>query len=225
VQIGGDDGKTFFIYEHLLSSSDFFNNALSKNWKEAQDRKISLPETDVEAFTIYAKWLFTGLLYTVKKNDDYMAHDSHESTTRRSHEWQRLRQCYVLGDFFQDVDFKDATIDAFLERIIETNSMPLCLAEIIYSKSLKNSPHRKPVQDLTVSCMNRATFGELNLPSMSSDFLTDVLVAVGSRLAQGIELQTVQAFLGEKGPCQYHEHTVRGTPCYKIRFTAKYRQI
>lgn len=67
----------FYVHEDVLcSSSDFFNAALSKGWKERRSGRIDLPDNDPEAFTIYARWLYTGRIFLAKAGDNFTVKDA-----------------------------------------------------------------------------------------------------------------------------------------------------
>ena len=53
--------KQFTVYESLISSnSAFFANALGRDWKEARERVVPLPENEPEVFRLYLTYLYVG---------------------------------------------------------------------------------------------------------------------------------------------------------------------
>jgi hypothetical protein len=49
----------------------------------------------------------------------------------RNAEWPRLAKCYALGGFLQDIDFKDAAIDAMIEALIVWKRVPVNIASYL----------------------------------------------------------------------------------------------
>jgi hypothetical protein len=75
-------------------------------WKEAQERTIKLPEDDPEVFSVYQEWLYDGLIHT----------GSQTLFPATDDEYEALVKAYILGEKLMDQDFKDATIDATLDK-------------------------------------------------------------------------------------------------------------
>lgn len=200
-------GTEFFfgVHEHLLTfHSDFFKKALDKKWKEATERMVRLPGIDSDAFQIFAKWLYTGRVY---------------SRTSKYAPWgcPRLCACYSLGDYLQATDFQDAVIDAPITVIIGANCTPLMLVCCVYPLSREESAYRKLYRDL-INTLNRRSFYFIPLHKVPRDFLEDVITQVFSKSTDGINFQSATTYLGGKDKCEYHEHKRLGTPCYKIKF-------
>lgn len=64
------DKKTFVLHSHALrNSSNYFAIATDVNRAVAEnDKPINLPDIAIEDFTVYAKFLYTGLLFTKEAN-------------------------------------------------------------------------------------------------------------------------------------------------------------
>jgi hypothetical protein len=76
----GKKQRTFICYEKLLrQSSFFFNNALKSEWKEAQDRIVTMTETKPKTFGTYVKFLLTGLLFVL--SDQPSSASNHQPST------------------------------------------------------------------------------------------------------------------------------------------------
>ena len=64
VLVGGQEPQQrFHLHKDLLCNvSEFFSAALTGNFKEAEDGKITLPEQNPETFKYFVHWLYTGSL-------------------------------------------------------------------------------------------------------------------------------------------------------------------
>ena len=53
--------QKFFVHQSLISArSGFFAKALRGDWKEAQEREVSLPDDEAETFRLYLQLLYVG---------------------------------------------------------------------------------------------------------------------------------------------------------------------
>jgi hypothetical protein len=189
--------------------------ALSGNWKEKEENTVKLPDHEPEDFGIYAKWLYAGRIFMSKSGDIYKTKNKQTGETiKNSLEYSRWGRLYMLGDFLQDIDFKDAIVDAMIDLIILDNSWPSNLSSKVYPYSTMASPHRKFVVDV----FSRST--EKNLDNMRnndlpSGFLVDLILAKNSK--KDDKNATNETWLKPKNACDYHEHTMSGFPCYKTK--------
>jgi hypothetical protein len=207
----GAEKEEYHIYENLLrANSGFFDIALKKEWKEGQDRIVEMPKTNNEAFSIWAKWLYTGCMYLMKDGD---IERTSEGVTTNS-EWPRWASCYALGDFLQDSDFKDACIDSCIEANVASASNPHSLAGWIYSCSAGCSSHRKLAVDVFVHCWVRTGWTQdIKHPA---EFLSDVIKAIGPHVSFGIKTQRLKDYFNLDDTCKYHDHGSE-KPCYKSK--------
>ncbi|KAH7066925.1 hypothetical protein BKA63DRAFT_495815 [Paraphoma chrysanthemicola] len=221
----GEHEERFFVHSHLLeTSSEYFLKALSIK-KEAgiQMATVKLPDTDADAFSMFAKWLYTARFYLPDNAEDCrspspsLAPDGSQSSQLDLH-WEELCTCYSLADSLQSSDFADATIDAFLERMIRRRQAPSDLAEWIYPRTAKESVHRKLGRDIALHSWSRNKFDRIWKEDFPREFLEDVFADVTSKLSRGLKQQNVAEFLQNKTGCEYHEHKRLDLPCYKTSF-------
>ncbi|KAJ4373347.1 hypothetical protein N0V83_003642 [Neocucurbitaria cava] len=210
----GDKDQEFYIHEKLLSStSAFFAKVLKDDWKEGHDRIVKLPDVEPSVFRIWMKWLYTGRLFVKNEQDD----DEDKTDEEHTH----LYACYALGDFLQDLDFKDATIDAFIENMVECNEYFMALADHIYGHSKKGSRHRELAVDCFVRLWDREDWTELVIEDQDDafqppQFLCDVLIQIGPALDKGVEEKSIPELFDLKDTCKYHDHG-SDKPCYKTK--------
>jgi hypothetical protein len=198
----------FCVHENLIRlSSRFFDAALIHDWKESQERIVRLPDCNVRAFRIYVQWLYTSQLHT-------KTHFSHASATEDQWEWANLVKAYLLGDYLQDIDFKDTIMDAMIEWGHEAdrkciNAPPHSSVEI-YQQTSNTSPLRKFVVDFTTRSLIDSFHVSMSDFQFPSDFLAAVVTNLAERIRPGNDVTS--DFVGKKY-CQYHCHGERS--CYR----------
>jgi hypothetical protein len=102
------------VYESFFrSSSGFFEAALSNDWTEAHDRIVELPECTLPNFQIYHQWLLSKRLHTRFGSQQ-------QPEVARQLEWNALIDAYLLGDYLQDINYKD-TLQK-LDRDLQENN-------------------------------------------------------------------------------------------------------
>ncbi|KAI8939496.1 hypothetical protein NX059_003267 [Plenodomus lindquistii] len=143
------DRETFNIHESIITiRSVFFKNAMSGNWKEAMDRKVSLPEDDANTFRVYVHLLYTGIVAV--SSEKAPAYDD------GSEEFDNIARLYVLAEKLQDVKAKNAAINAMLiaKRTMRINnsccSPTSSCIQIVYAGIANKSPMRKLLVDIFV---------------------------------------------------------------------------
>jgi hypothetical protein len=210
--IVGTPSQDLYVHEGLLrSSSSFFDNALKEEWKEGQQRTVSMSETPVGILKIWVKWLYTGRIFLTTETDSIKLPDSKKSV---SYEWPRWANCYALGDFLQDSDFKDAAVDVLVEAIIDCKQFPIHLASYIYPYSPPGSAHRRFAVDIYVNLRVRENLGRDD--QHPDEFMLDVVRYISPKLATGIKQQSTREYFDLNDMCRYHDHG-SDKPCYKTK--------
>jgi len=92
----GEQGKIFVMHRDIATRhSSFFKAALSHDWKEAEEKKISLPDCEPEIFEGYLQWVYTGeVVYCSERYKQAL----------------ELVKLWILGDFLGDQNFCDAVV-------------------------------------------------------------------------------------------------------------------
>ena len=141
-KVGNENSELFMIHESLVTgSSEFARLALQREWKEAADRIIPLPEDEPDIFEIYQAWLYDRSIYT-----EYWL-GSEESAD----EAVRLLKAWGLGDKLLDTQFKDAIMDALIGRMNDIASYCASgtlsgyrrLIAVVYNKTPDDSAPRR----------------------------------------------------------------------------------
>jgi hypothetical protein len=204
----------FSVHENLIrSSSRFFDAALNHDWKETQERIIRLPDCNVHAFRIYVQWLYTNQLFTKLQFNQTSAKDGQR-------EWANLVKAYLLGDYLQDIKFKDTIMDAMVDWGHEAdreciNAPPHSSVEI-YQQTSNTSPLRKLVVDFTTWSIMDSSHVSMSDFQFPSDFLAAVVTNLAERFRTGNDVTS--DFVGKKY-CQYHCHGERACYREKDRYT------
>ena len=209
VRVGAEPKHTdFSVHENLIRlSSPFFEAALSRDWKESQEKIVKLPGCNAHAFRIYVQWLYTGQLHTKLQFN-------HTSPNDGQWEWANLVKAYLLGDYLQDIDFKDTIMDAMIdwanEATRECSDAPPHSSVEVYQHTRDGSPLRKVTLDFTTWRLTNNFPVSMNEYQFPSDFLTAVVTSLTERIRTG---KVVRPNFMDKKYCYYHCHGDRA--CYK----------
>jgi hypothetical protein len=205
------DKKTFLLHgQALRSSSNYFAIAMDVNCAVAEDDKpINLPDITVEDFAVYAKFLYTGLLFTKETNVAELA---------------RCLHLYKVANQLQAMDFRDAIVDALIETVLDFRALKgqcrFTAAHItaIYAMTEEGSPLRKFAQNLCLQSKGPQGFEKKRLKDFPVEFQLDLLTAAAPFITSSTKSTDMPNPLDLEKSCKYHEHTAAGTPCYKTKY-------
>lgn len=223
----GETEEALVVHEDLLrSNSAFFDAALSHDWKEKEQRIVKLPDVKPETFSVYAKWLYTRRFFVMTDNDNLK--DTDDDSTEKSKnqietyetELARIFDVYSMGDYLQDSDFKDATIDVIINGMVQMKCYPLNFHGYIYPFSSKQSSHRSLAVELVLHVWAPSSLKYLRGENVPREFLADLAVAMGEKLRDAPKKMTPKEFFESKGACYFHDHSRMNTQCYKVKLKA-----
>ncbi|KAF2624984.1 hypothetical protein BU25DRAFT_129897 [Macroventuria anomochaeta] len=205
------DHKTFMLHGHALrSSSNYFAIAMDVQCAVAdEDKPVNLPDITIEDFAVYAKFLYTGLLFTKEANVT---------------ELTRCLHLYKVAKHLEAMDFQDAIVDALIENIVEFRALKgqcrFTATQIttIYTMTEEDSPLRKFAQDLCLQSKGPQGFEKRRLKDFPVDFQLDLLTAAAPFITSSAKSTDMQDPLDLGRSCKYHKHTVLGTPCYRTKY-------
>jgi hypothetical protein len=185
---------------------------------------VSLPEISAQNFAIYARFLLTGYLFVHELDAEPRTSDEEIQKALDTH-FPRLLNLLSTASYLQSVTFQDAIIDAIIESLIHfrdtKTSKP---ARIIFSASYIKEIYRhtskgSPVRRLFVGCnlfnLDRGDYQSRDFSEYPPEYLSDHLKAAGPFITATKKNKHDPIDL-EKS-CDYHEHTLRGEPCYKLK--------
>ena len=119
VAVGKKAKEIPVITSIAVRSSKFFQAALEHDWKKAHEKRVSLPETRVEAFEGYLQWLYTGQI-TFTSPDPKP--DPQPDTDL--HWFIQSVYLFALGDYLDDLKFRQAVLDYIATKFLEKKSPP-----------------------------------------------------------------------------------------------------
>ncbi|PTB42335.1 uncharacterized protein TrAFT101_008577 [Trichoderma asperellum] len=218
VTVGSTDPVTFSVHEHLICrTSDYFKTAMKAYWDTSTSGSVTLKEEDPEVFEVYLHWLYCETLPV--RNDS--------PGQEGNNEYIQLAQAYVLGEMLQDVNFKDAVLDAILIKSRSTASDGLCWYPVgpaircIYEGTPESSAARRLLVDMYTCHGHEEWLTEwANEDDLPKQFLLDLAIAALKKRPQPPES------LAEKvGTCEYHEHLPGSNSCYMYFSVSKRAEV
>lgn len=123
----------------LCFYSDFFRAALNGSSKEATERRIELPEVQIDVFEAFQVWLYTQSL---PKNEIV--------PTKVYPEWSLLVSLWIFADGHQIPLFQNNVMDAMLGKVNKDLELPTRVLNLAYDNTLAISPLRKAVTEIMV---------------------------------------------------------------------------
>jgi hypothetical protein len=210
VFVGLEPPTPFSVHEKLIcASSDFFRNAMARDWKESKQRSIHLKDDDADTFELYLHWLYRGTL-PVRINEPGLVGNS---------EYLQMAKAYVLGDKLQDGDFKDVIIDAIIDKCKSIASdghkwSPVGpVLRCIYDNTPTSSKARRLLVDIYVHNGSGDWLSDwVKQDDIPKDFLLDIAMAFLNKKEKNEESPTHKS-----STCAYHQHGLEETLCYKAR--------
>lgn len=121
----GEQGKEFTMHKHIaIRHSPFFKAALSHDWREAHDKRISLPDCEPEIFEGYSQWVYTSEIS--------FSTEPHLQTLE-------LVRLWILGDFLRDQRFCETVVNGLFSHELVTG--PTAVRHL-YDHTSHDSPLR-----------------------------------------------------------------------------------
>jgi hypothetical protein len=173
------------------------------------DKPIALPDITTEDFAIYAKFLYTGFLFTKEANGV---------------ELTRCLHLFKVARHLEALDFQDAIVDALIENILEFRALKgqcrFTATQIttIYTMTEEGSPLRKFAQNLCLQSKGPQGFEKKRMKDYSIDFQLDLLTAAAPFITSSAKSTDLPDPLDLGKSCKYHEHAVHGLPCYRRKY-------
>lgn len=200
--VGNAPSTRFALHaQPVQEHSEFARLALEKEWKEAQERVIPLPDDDPEVFKLYQQWIYYKRIFSTP---------STSSAKADSGAYPVLVKAYLLGQKLLDGNFKDAMIDCIVEKLYTSATFDIKLTSLVYDATPPKSPLRKLLLDIYVWCGDPTWLDEEQLGEfVNAEFAVELSKRQMGYMS-GIKPAS-PAFTGDI--CAYHEHA--GGVCYR----------
>jgi allantoicase len=171
--------------------------------------RLRATEHSAEHFKFFVSFIYTGRIHTVTKS------------TERS-EWRLLSELWVLGDALESTTFKDAVVDAMLERRAMFNEFHdqayVIMADHLQTPQQTRMGVGKLLVDTAVSARKHDIYTD-KLSSMPGclHFYGEVIKGL-DRIRRRVESEQEVLLRATKGlDCVYHEHGTNEI-CYRKMF-------
>lgn len=207
----GSSKHAFYVHESAIRRpGTFFDTALSRAWKEGQERVVELPEEGEDTFRLYIQWLYTGNIFCKRSEED------------RSYD--TLARLYVLGEKLLDRKFQDNVANAMIAATHDRNPLSSnkpgvrrfpgeITVDLIYQQTPATSPMRRLMVDIYVRHGNQRVVDWLAIPEgVNHEFLINLTIALfQKRQLNGKDQKELQELDLQPG-CAYHHHG-KDEPC------------
>lgn len=172
IVVVGTKKKEFTLYTSIATrSSKFFQAAMSRDWKECQEKRVTLAEVEVNVFQGYLQWLNTGDITFAGLGDA-------SATT--------FAKFYILGDFLDDVSFRNAVLDDLMEEACAPHLVPPARTiTLVWEQTPAECPLRKLILEIyatrsTDKVVQQFADPELDFPkAFIVDYIRDLVALRG----------------------------------------------
>lgn len=179
--IGPDEQELVVCGTPLAKSSEFFQAALKKEWKEGQMRTVKLPEEDTELITRYLDFVFGQSLPSMAVQS---GNNLEQSTT-----YKEVFELYTLGDRLLDASIRNAIVKETLRLVSLTGDeghgfLPSrnCVA-LVYNDTPARSAARRLMVDVHIAYGLASTLEKEKLPS---EYMLDMAKAYSKKIENGV---------------------------------------
>jgi hypothetical protein len=204
-----DSEEEFSIYADLVKQHSEILEAKLNHISGQAKSKLRMAELSAWSFRIFVAFIYTGYIHTVPVDP------SHES------EWALLRALWKLGQELESITFKDAVVDAMIERYAWLKQFDTLAFQAV-GKHLQ-APGQvqigvgKLLVDITVSNRGHESYTGRPLRPECLNLYGGVIIGLDN-IRCGIESEhDISSRTMEGKDCVYHEHGFSST-CYKKRF-------
>ncbi|KAF2493991.1 hypothetical protein BU16DRAFT_61435 [Lophium mytilinum] len=211
----GKEGKEVRIYEGLLTyHSSYFAAALSGSFIEGQTKVIELKEDEVEVFSAFHCWIYTGRLHPSRESP--LSRDAYKAPTssERNDLYLLLAKIFVFGDMRGIPALKNEAIDILHQLYTCTwTDFHLSAVKYIYKNTTATSQLRQFVAHANViGLRDLKSFHETTSTAWPIAYVFDVLqlVAMKDRSGAWPKLTGNRMHWAKLDRCQFHDHSGPG---------------
>jgi hypothetical protein len=197
---------------------------LSRRWKEAQEKRISLPEIDPETLEGYLNWIYTRRVKLQLntppcgscKDIEYAPNNCLHSHSLG------LVVMYTLGDYLKDLQFCNAVVDQMVA--MKTSEWSPCALSAdavgwVWKHTASDSPLRNFCLELHKGCIpheGTRSYFESQMSKLPKSFMIDLLVLIGKKHRKSIEQDYQRSEANDfvfSEKCRFHKHTDNSDKC------------
>lgn len=201
----------------ITLSSGFFQKAMSKNWKEAQEKSLTLPEHEPDTFERYLHWVYSKNVVLDKApcpcspkcaisfKADYPGCSKRHSLT--------LAKMYLLGDYLDDRRFCNTVID-LMKHVWDESAdfLPSGTTQYIWQTAPSDSPLRHLALEIWKTDLKCLSTGS-ELEKVPTSFLVELLVSIGNRFAEDFDSDGNEEESLLEQACSFHKHVDDSDAC------------
>lgn len=196
----GPAEKKFVVHKATICRlSNFFKAACSRQWKEGQENLLRLPETDAEAFNVYAHWTYSD-------NLDMSLMTEPLSFTSPS--YLHLGKIWILSNYFGNNALGNLVIDRLLQTMdrLLFHRVSTPTLQYLFTNLPVDSKIRRLFIDAVTATMNGTTFEKegKSLPQ-------EIVFELARRHAFGQSPQLPGPTFADR--CKYHTHDEGEAEC------------
>ena len=180
--------------------------AINGGFKESEEHIVRFPEDVPEDFQDFLTFARTGRVPQDLTDDDY----DHVTP-----ECWRLAHLWAYAESIQACAFKDAIVDAMIERVQALGSVPTGTFKIVYANSAGPSGMRRLHVDIAMYGWRTEHLLAVQREEAYDDFFYDLAIAMHRRRDICID-DTRSPYMRDPG-CRYHDHWTE-EPCYQEIF-------
>ncbi|TKA74560.1 hypothetical protein B0A55_04444 [Friedmanniomyces simplex] len=148
VIVGWRDDIFYFYEDLLVQHSEFFAAAMRKQWREADERTVELPEDHAEHFELFASFINTGKIHSMQ---DDAADDA---------EW----------------NFLNAVLDALISKLVNGKRHPTNLHEYVYPYTAGDCGLRRLMVDIAAFEWDEGRLEAMTVSPACAVFFRDLAV-------------------------------------------------
>ncbi|KAH0273977.1 hypothetical protein KCU91_g5600, partial [Aureobasidium melanogenum] len=208
--IVGATKEHYILHKDLLCFySDFFRAAFNGSFKEAAERKIELPDTEVDVFEAFQVWLYTQKM---PKNENTSSGKVHL-------EWPILIKLWIFGDKYQIPLLQNIVMDNSFDKVEMDAETPLYWIRLAYENTTPNSPLRKAITDIMAyrAIMHKSEATTRTCLSDTVYWPIQACLDVIAAMERGWVSNAPRKVLPTRDQCYYHVHAT--ATCLQDNYT------
>ncbi|TIA16451.1 hypothetical protein D6C81_05943 [Aureobasidium pullulans] len=199
----GTEEDSFVVHKGLLCFySDFFRAAFNGSFEEATERKIKLPDVDIDTFENFQLWLYSRTLLDTEDSANESGHATYLTFTA-------LAKLWIFGDKYLIPLLQNNVIGAMHDKNEKETRSPVLVVKMAYTETLPGSCLRRAVIDILVHKANldglvHSMNGPTYLKWWTTEALADAMTVMACSWKSGLPCATML----ENERCHYHVHAM-----------------